>query len=167
MELQGHSKESLAAADRVLPELQSPKATPEGSYVELTDPRKGLRFHQAYLFSVAHSEGTVRQELKQLLGQEPADRLAKDWGERCNLDLPLKETQVALFLNSNYKARDPQYADRGDTTTQEEDFNFTGYDFASDVAATLLCARVYTKGTNGIQLSKAEEDLHQKLKKEG
>ena len=131
---------------------------------ELPDDRAGFAPHRAYLFSVAASEGTVLDELKTLLGKAAANQLAKDWAGSCNLDQKLEATDVALFLDSNNKARNRKYADRGDRTTQEEDFKATGHQFAGDLAATLLCARIFRKVQDKVLLSEGEQDLYQKLK---
>jgi hypothetical protein len=105
----------------------------------------------------------VLDELKTLLGEQDANRLATDWGDRCDLKQKLPATQAALFLDSNNKARNRDYADRGDKTTQEEDFKATGHQFAGDLAATLLCARICKKVMDKVQLSDGEQELYQKL----
>jgi len=142
----------------------TPAATPAGTYAELPDNRKGFGTHPAYLFSVEPSKGTVLEELTELLGKEAAEQLVTDWGDRCNLNQKLEATQVALFLDSNYKARNRDYADKGDKTTQEEDFTATKHQFATDLAATLLCARIVKKAQGSEPLSEGEQDLYQKLK---
>ena len=153
----------VTEAAEALSQVSAPVATPEGVYVELKDSREGFDPHKAYLFLVEKSQGTVRQELEALLGKEDTDLLAKDWDIRCNLDLSLDATQVALFLDSNKKARNRDYAQPGDKTTQEEDFTATVYEFSSDLAATLLCARKLAKYRTGTPLSDAEQDLKSKL----
>ncbi len=154
---------ALANASEALTE---PKitATPTGARADLSDSREDFAPHRAYLFSVASSKGTVLDELKTLLGEHAANRLAKDWGGRCDLNQKLPETQVALFLDSNNKARNRSYADSGDKTTQEEDFQATEHQFADGLAATLLCARIFKKAQGREPLSEGEEDLYQKLK---
>lgn len=142
----------------------TPAATPAGTYVELPDNREGFAPQRAYLFSVEPSNGTVLEELTALLGKQAAKQLAADWGDRCNLDQKLEATQVALFLDSNNKAQNRDHADEGDKTTQEEDFTATKYQFAGDLAATLLCARIFKKAQDGGPLSDGEQDLCQKLK---
>lgn len=153
---------ALANASDALP---APKitATATGARADLPDSREGFAPHGAYLFSVASSKGTVLAELKTLLGEEAANRLAMDWDGRCDLNQKLPATQVALFLDSNNKARNRDYADRGDKTTQGEDFEATGHQFAGDLAATLLCARIFKKAQGGEPLSEGEQDLYQKL----
>jgi hypothetical protein len=138
--------------------------TPTGSYAELPDNRTGFKPHRAYLFLVVPSKGTVLEELKNLLGEEAANQLVKDWGSRCDLNQKLEVSKVALFLDSNNKARNRKYAALGDVTTQEEDFAATGNEFASDLAVTLLCARIYRKMKDNVALSEGEQDLYQKLK---
>ncbi len=142
----------------------TPAATPAGTYVELPDNRKGFGPHQAYLFSVEPSNGTVLEELTTLLGEKAAKQLAADCGDRCSLNQKLEATQVALFLDSNNKARNRDYADKGDKTTQEEDFTASKHQFATDLAATLLCARILKKAQGSEPLSEGEQDLYQKLK---
>ncbi len=134
-----------------------------GVRADLPDPREGFAPHRAYHFTVAVSKGTVLHELKTLLGELAASRLATDWGHRCDLNQKLPETQVALFLDSNNKARHLGFADRGDKTTQKEDFQATGHQFAGDLAATLLCARIVKKVLDGERLSEGEQHLYQKL----
>ncbi|MFN4896572.1 MAG: hypothetical protein ACK5GN_09240 [Pseudomonadota bacterium] len=162
-ELAAESNGALVRASDTLPE---PKitATATGVSADLPDTRQGFAPHHAYLFSVAPSKGTVLDELKTLLGEQAANRLATDWGDRCDLNQNLPETQVALFLDSNNKARNRDYADMSDKTTQEEDFKATGHQFAGDLAATLLCARIFKKAQDGGALSEGEKDLYQKLK---
>ena len=157
---------ALEKASDILPESKI-AATPTGTLVELPDDRKGFAPHRAYLFSVAPSKGTVLDELKTLLGEAAANQLAKDWEGRCNLDQKLEATEVALFLDSNNKARNRDYADKDAKTTQEEDLKATGHQFAGDLAATLLCARIYRKVQDGVPLSEGEQDLYQKLEKRG
>jgi hypothetical protein len=135
-----------------------------GAYVELPDDRTGFGPHRAFVFSVEPSKGTVLEELTTLLGQKAAKQLAADWGNRCYLNQKLEATEVALFLDSNNKARNRDYADRGDKTTQEEDFQATLHQFAADLAATLLCARIFKKAQGSEPLSEGEQDLYQKLK---
>ena len=139
-------------------------ATPAGAYVELPDNRKGFGPHRTYLFSMEPSKGTVLEELTALLGPKAAKQLAADWGNRCDLNQKLEATEVALFLDSNNKARDRYIANWGDKTTQEEDFQATVHQFAADLAATLLCARIFKKAQDSEPLSEGEQDLYQKLK---
>ena len=162
-ELAARTHGALEKASEALPE---PKitATATGALADLPDTREGFAPHRAYLFSVAPSKGTVLEELKTLLGEQAANRLATDWGGRCDLNQKLPETQVALFLDSNNKARNRNYADRFDKTTQEEDFQATVHQFAADLAATLLCARIFKKAQGSEPLSEGEQDLYQKLK---
>jgi hypothetical protein len=61
------------------------------------------------------------------------------------------ETHVALFLDSNNKPYDQHYANPSHTTTQSEDFRATGFTFADEPAALLLCARVMKKAVDGVQ----------------
>jgi hypothetical protein len=145
-------------------EAATPMATAAGAYVELPDSRDGFAAHRAFIFSVAPSKGTVLDELKELLGKDAADQLVKDWGNRCNLNQRLEKTEVGIFLDSNNKARNRDYANRNDKTTQEEDFAATGKQFAEDLALTLLCARVRKKFKDRDSLSEGEKDLYQKLK---
>lgn len=153
------------ALEKASDALPAPKitATATGARADLPDSREGFAPHRAYLFSVASSKGTVLDELETLPGEEAANRLAKDWGGRCDLNQKLPETQVALFLDSNNKARNRDYADRGDKTTQGEDFEATGHQFAGDLAATLLCARIFKKAQGSEPLSEGEQNLYQKL----
>ena len=87
--------------------LLEPKitATATGVRADLPDTREGFAPHRAYVFSVAPSQGTVLAELQKLLGNRAANQLVGDWGDRCDLNQKLPETQVALFLDSNNKAR--------------------------------------------------------------
>jgi hypothetical protein len=154
---------ALVRASGTLPE---PKitATATGARADLSDNREGFAPHRAYLFSVAPSKGTVLDELKTLLGEEAANRLAQDWEGRCDLNQNLEATQVALFRDSNNKARNRDYAPSDAKTTQEEDFTATNHQFAADLAATLLCARIVKKAQGREPLSEGEKDLYQKLK---
>ncbi len=103
------------------------------------------------------------EELTELLGQDAAQQLAKEWGDRCDLNRRFEGGQVSLFLDSNNKARNRKYAETGAKTTQEEDFQATKHGFADDLAATLLCARIYKKVMNGIELSNGERELFEKF----
>jgi len=154
---------ALEQASGVLPE---PKivATPTGARADLPDTREGFAPHRAYLFSVAASKGIVLDELEMLLGEEAATLLVIDWGDRCNLNQKLQATEVSLYLDSNNKARNRDYAPSDDKTTQEEDFTATKHQFAADLAATLLCARIVKKARVDEPLSEGERDLYQKLK---
>ena len=154
---------ALEKASDILPESKI-AATPTGTLVELPDDREGFAPHRAYLFSVAPSKGTVLDELIELLGKEAAEQLVLDWGDRCHLNQKLEATEVALFLDSNGKARNRDHADKDAKTTQEEDFTATGHQFAGDLAATLLSARIFKKAQGSEPLSKGEQDLYQKLK---
>lgn len=165
--LPAKTNRALEKASKALPERKTP-ATHKVAYADLSDTRKGFAPHRAYLFSVAPSKGTVLDELKTLLGKEAANRLAEDWKGRCNLNQTLPATQVALFLDSNNKARNREdaYADPGGKTTQEEDFNATGHQFAGDLAATLLCARIFEKfkkAQGNVSLSKGGRELYDRL----
>ena len=161
-ELAARTHGALEKASDALP---APKitATATGARADLPDSREGFAPHRAYHFTVAASKGTVLDELKTLLGEEAANCLATDWGGRCDLNQKLPETQVALFLDSNNKARNRDYADRGDKTTQGEGFEATGHQFAGDLAATLLCARIFKKAQGSEPLSEGEQNLYQKL----
>jgi hypothetical protein len=145
------------------PATTTPTATPTGARVDLPDTREGFAPHPAYLFLVAPSNGTVLEELKALLGEEAATQLVADWDGDCNLDQKLEADQVALFLDSNNKLRNREYWHTDDKTTQEEDFTATGYQFASDLAATLLCARIFRKRFDRVSLSEGEQELYQML----
>jgi hypothetical protein len=143
-----------------------PAPTPTGSYAELPDNREDFEPHSAYLFLVAPSTGSVMDELKELLGQEAAEQLAGSWGRNCDLNQRFEGVQVALFLNSDSKARSRDYAGTDDKTTQAEDFQATGHDFADDLAATLLCARTVSKLQQSVRLSDGERALYEKLRDE-
>jgi hypothetical protein len=140
-----------------------PEPTPTGTYAELPDSREGFGPHRAYLFSVAPSNGTVMDELKELLGEQAAQQLADEWGDKCDLNRRFEGGQVSLFLDSNNKARNRQFAETGAKTTQEEDFQATQHGFADDLAATLICARIYKKVMDKVPLSDGEQELYQKL----
>jgi hypothetical protein len=128
-------------------------ATVEGVLVEYKDSRPGVTPHRAYVFRVEPSKGTVYDEIKELLGQEKADQLVKDWGDKCNLRQKLQVAMdVAIFLDSNDKDRD----------TQGEDFANAGTSFSNDLALTLLCARKLRKARAGNTLSAEEMDLKKK-----
>jgi hypothetical protein len=131
------------------------RATAEGVFVEYKDRRPGVDPHKAYAFRVEPSKGTVMEELRQLLGEDEARQLAKDWGNRCSLNQKLEVAMdVAIFLDSNNKSRE----------VQGEDFNATGTNFSDDLALTLLSARVLRKERDNQDLSEAEKDLLNKLK---
>jgi hypothetical protein len=140
-----------------------PEPTPTGTYAELPDSREGFDPHRAYLFLVAPSNGTVMEELTELLGKDAAQQLADEWGDRCDLNRKFEGGQVSLFLDSNNKARNRENAEKDAKTTQEEDFKATQHDFADDLAATLLCARIYKKVINKIELSIGERELFEKF----
>jgi hypothetical protein len=157
------SKDKVAAALHTLPPV--PVAIPEGVLVSYPDNRPGFSAHPAYLFEVAPSKGTVREELISLLGAEGTRILVEDWGDRCNLNQRLERTEVAIFLDSNNKARNQELASSDAETTQEDDFTATGNRFAENLALTLLCARVLKKVNDVMSLSDGERDLYQKLDK--
>lgn len=129
----------------MIPQPVLAAATIQGAYVRLPDNRTGFRAHPAYLFLVEASKGTVLEELKGLLREKVLDRMVNDVADTADLNQPLMDTQVALFLDSNGKARDWRRGSTFAKTTQEEDLAASGYTFASDLAAILLCARICRK----------------------
>ena len=159
--LPGHTPADAQPVERVSATLTSTKR-------EYKDNRPGFSDHPAVDFHVTLSRPeSAREVLKALLGDD-ADVLISDWGDRLNLDqvAPVTST-VTLFLDSNNKARNRDYANRGDKTTQEEDFKSAGLAFGNDLQATIICAALVNKAKGSDKLSAGETDLLSKLRPGG
>jgi hypothetical protein len=128
-------------------------ATPEGVLVLYNDSQRGVGPNEA-VFRVLPAEGTVLDELKQLLGGEEANQLAGDWGSRCDINKSLEVAiDVAVLLDSLPK-----------TIGQlGGDFQKAGKEFADGLVLSLLIARKLKKARGGEALSDAESALNQVL----
>ena len=97
--------------------------------------------HKVSRFFVPAGRGTVENQVNNLLTEEEVKSLT----EKFNLKGALPGlSELAYFWNSHDKARnrENQYAGSGDKTTQQEDFDATGYAFGNDRVAVLFCARL-------------------------
>ena len=131
-----------------------------GLSAELPDSRDGNRQtgqtpygpHKVYRFFVPAGKGTVVSQVRGLLTDEEVSSLTS----RFNLNSCLKGTsELVHFRDSNYKARNRDFAAAGAKTTQEEDFKATGHTFADDRVAVLFCARLVNKARGlGLDLDK-------------
>jgi hypothetical protein len=135
-----------------------------GTLVDLPDSRKGYEPQKAYVFSVAGSHGTVREELEALRGHDETVLLANGWGYRCNLNQELAATEVVLFLSSHDKPKYRYHCDLVVPTTQQEDLAATSHQFADNLATTVLSARIFHKSRSGEPLSEGEKELFGTLK---
>jgi hypothetical protein len=80
--------------------------------------------------------------LTRCLGKEDARVLESNWGDRIK-GYPLVETaKTSLFLNSNDKVRNDEFARESEKTTQAKDFENAQprHQFASIIDATVVCA---------------------------
>lgn len=107
----------------------SPGATPFGP-------------HKVSRFFVPAGKGTVENQVTKLLTEDEVKSLTANFN--LNGALP-KLSELAYFWNSHDKARNRQYAHSADKTTQQEDFDATGYDFGNDRVAVLFCARLVSR----------------------
>jgi hypothetical protein len=107
----------------------SPGATPFGP-------------HKVSRFFVPAGEGTVGDQVKEYLTEGEVKSLTANF----NLDGALpKLSELAYFWNSHDKARNRLNAYEEDKTTQQDDFDATGYDFGNDRVAVLFCARLVSR----------------------
>ena len=119
------------------------------------DNRRGFAPHPAIDFTVKEDREISRADLLiDLLGEDAAV-LMSDWGNRIDFTKNASgSSKVALFIDSNYKARNEDYAEEGAITTQDEDLRRSDLDFADDWEATKICAAVLKKAKNaGLDLS--------------
>ena len=126
------------ASPAIVTELQ---ATRESYPDNRADPEFGP--HQAIAFTAKPSTATLLTDLlKGCLGDADAKVLMSDWGDRIKGDPTVGTACAALFLNSNNKARNQDYAAADARTTQQADFENTNpkHQFASDVDAIVVCA---------------------------
>lgn len=155
---------ALEHSAAVLPIPRHPSYSASGTLVELPDSRDGYQPHRAYAFSVAASQGTVLDELRELLGcEDEASMLAREWGTRCNLNKELRATEVVLFLDSNNKPRFRFNAKSVAETTQGSDLSATSHEFADPLATTLLSARTFEKFRSKRGVSEGERELYTRL----
>lgn len=91
-------------------------------------------------------------QVRGLLNDEEVSSLASQF----KLNSRLKgASELVHFRDSKNKARNRDYAELGDKTTQEEDFKATGHTFADDRVAVLFCARLVNKARRlGLDLDK-------------
>ena len=160
--------EEISAALDAWEALQCPKRDAitgqlQAAYQEYPDSRTGIAAHPAVCFDLQLPPGqSVAAFLQEQLGAADVQQLKEDWAARgvnLDYDAPLR-SQAILFLDSNSKARNRQYAPRGAQTTQEEDFKSAALEgFANDVQMTLICAALVKKARDaGIDLTKNSED---------
>lgn len=135
--------ESVAVLDRPL-------------LTEYPDSRQGFDPHKAIEFNLtSNRQITAINLMEELIGKDAAfvvsfDRYSRVFGESAET-----KNQVVLFLNSNSKARDPEHAVDGVSTTQQQDFTSSGFQFAEDSKALIVCAALVRKAKdNGLDLSK-------------
>lgn len=131
-------------------------------------PHDAVVSQQIYLFSVAPCDGTIVDELTTRLGDRAASQLVETWRNRDLLALMLeKETEIAVFSDSNSMARNEYYDEPGERVTQEEYLKSAGYTFASEAAAIALCARLVEKASKlGVNLKGEPVDwLHSEADK--
>ena len=141
------------------------RPTLSANYREYVDTREGHGPHKAInltLFNPAQLTG--RELLTNCLGAADAKILIDDIGPNLNLDqkLPASFT-VALFLDSNNKARNSKHAPAGAKTTQEEDFKGAGLQSADKLESAIASAIVVRTAREG-RLSPEERDVFTKLK---
>jgi hypothetical protein len=112
--------------------------------------------HKVYRFFVPAGNGTVDSQVRDLLN---ADEVSSLTG-RFDLNSRLKgASELVNFRDSNNKARNRVYAVAGAKTTQEEDFQATGYTYADERVAVLFCARLVKKA-RGLCLDLAKGPDH-------
>lgn len=98
--------------------------------------------HKVSRFFVPAGKGTVENQVTKLLTDDEVKSLTANF----NLNGALsKLSELAYFWNSHDKALNRRYADSVDKTTQQEDFEATGYDFGNDRVAALFCARLVSR----------------------
>ena len=120
------------------------------------DSRSRLDVHPAIDFSVTLDPKIVAADhLRELLGEEDAKVVMSDWGNRIDFTKNVSgSNKAALFIDSNNKARNRDFAAKGASTTQEEDFKASGLEFADDLQATIICATLVKKAKDaGLDLS--------------
>ena len=98
--------------------------------------------HKVSRFFVPAGNGKVRDQVKELLTEAEFKSLTARFDLKGELP---KLSELAYFWNSHDKARNRQYAGSGDKTTQQEDFDATGYAFGNDRVAVLFCARLVSR----------------------
>jgi hypothetical protein len=107
---------------------------------------------KVYRFFVPAGKGTVDSQVRGLLNGDEVSSLTG----RFDLNSRLKgASELVNFRDSNNKARNRVYAVAGAKTTQEEDFQATGYTFADERVAVLFCARLVKKA-RGLYLDLAK-----------
>jgi hypothetical protein len=114
---------------------------------EYQDIRKGYGPHQAIDYSVIiDREIKCSELLVALLGDKDASTLMSGWHPRVDFTANVPtEIQVTLYQESNNKARNRAQAHKNDTTTQLEDFQNSGLQFADDLQAMIVCATLVNK----------------------
>jgi hypothetical protein len=112
--------------------------------------------HKVYRFFVPAGKETVDSQVRDLLNKYEFNSLTSKF----KLNSRLKGgNELVHFKDSNNKARNRGYAEAGDKTTQDEDFQATGNTFADDRVAVLFCARLVNKA-RGLGLDLAEGPDH-------
>lgn len=140
--------ESAAALRRTfIGEPETPVLSPTLEGAEFTskfsfDKTRPMRGH---LFAVPGSDGTVRHEVRKLLGTRNADRIEAEWHNRgVSLSCVTRDSAVALFLHSTEMPRDGRSAREGERT-QNGLLGFENCAFSDDLVATLWLARIMKK----------------------
>ncbi len=111
------------------------------------DPRRVVGPHDAFVFSAREGRTiSLDRFLEDNLGQKNAAELQRALAEvvRFNEDVAAT-TQVALFVDSNHKARTPLGRTGSEMTSQEEDLAAAGMRFADGKSALVICALVVKK----------------------
>jgi hypothetical protein len=139
--------------------------------IPLTYPgnRPGIAAHPAIRFDLQLPPGqSIAAFLREQLARRGAKQLIEDWAARgvnLNCDAPSRNRAI-LFLDSNNKARNREYAAPDANTTQEEDLKGAGLaGFADDIQATLISAALVRKARDpGCAPSASESALLTKLR---
>lgn len=137
--------ESTAALRRAfIGEPEPPALSPTLEGTEFTSKLSFDKTYaiRGYRFAVPGSEGTVRHELRKLLGASNADRLEAEWHNRAvSLRCVTRDSTVVLLLNSTEMPRDGRSAREGERT-QEGLLSYEVCAFSDDLVATLWLARI-------------------------
>ena len=117
---------------------------------------RGFEDHNAIEFSVAVTHRlTARKLLLELLGSNGVITMGHCFGS-VDFDKPAPIcSRFVLFLESDNKARNLQYAARNATTSQQDDFTAAGLKFADNLQSLIVCAAIIKKAkVVGLDLSK-------------
>lgn len=107
--------------------------------------------------------GDLRVAVGQLVHRETVLGVVGSSGRSTGPHLHFEFRVAGTPVDPSYRPRNRDSADGDDHTTQEEDFQATEQQFAADLAATLLCARIVKKVQDRERLSTGEEELYQRL----